>query len=948
MADSVDAAGSGVVGGFMSRAATRVSGAAANAKAGFKIDSSGVKDLKASFDALHTSLLTIQSDLEKINASAAKAAGTMSRVGTGGGAGGGNGAGRSSTNNNGGGHTFSSGTTSIGAAAGAVGIGLGMMSRQQTRVTPTNQIADSINSQYASVYGMSRNAASGIMTSVGYGTREQQLQAQSLATQYGFGGSRAGAYGASINQIMGATNNTDPSLAASTYLGFANPQTTWAGMKYGMAAPGAINANGSANSFNDIVKSWGLSGLIGGKAGVAPTVASTNAALLPGSRARNNATANGIVGDAQEALLQGLAINAQTNGGTANFVDFSTGTMKAKLNKALGKSQSANSTKDQDFMNNNYGMLQNAAEAQTLAAKAMDGLNKQLNPLITALGPAAPLVSGIAGMGKNLLELGGIVQYLGKQFGVNVLGSLRGAVGGGGGAGAGGGFATMAGEGGLTLGGIGLGTAAGIGLAGGVAGFAGAKAARALGANGKGAKSTLARVGAGAAIGAGVGALAGPLDIATVPAGAAIGGVLGAVGGMFGDAAETAAKSKSDPAGFTPEFRRRLDNMLQANPAITIMAGSFRSHQDQVNLFLSRYVQDPKGTKSWNGKKWRLKAGMAPAATPGNSLHEYGEAADLGPSSQWKWIEANAAMYGLDIKTGLSIGEPWHLQLSGAKATGSARDMAPAGTSSSIANTSVADSAQDGGMQGYSSSAYLDTSGGVSATMASLVQQGLSSFVAGSAGSSSSSASSGSTGGSTASTAVTAAGKGGKLSIDQVVQFAYQAGFRGTMLTDIVAIAMRESGGGDPNAFHDSAARHDGSGDLSYGLTQINMLKNPDKLLKQFGLSSDNQLFDPLTNMKAAFSLSGGGKTLFPWGGYKGADPLRDTNVPAAQGAVSRAGYGDAAERGSSSTMGAGTIIHVHAPISILANGSSSSEAQRLAGGIAANIGDALSKIASR
>lgn len=944
MADSVDAAGSGVVGGFMSRAATRVSGAAANAKAGFKIDSSGVKDLKASFDSLHTSLMTIQSDLEKINASAAKAAGTMSRVGTGSG-GGGNGAGRSSTNNNGGGHTFSSSSTAIGAAAGGLGIVMGMMSRQQARVTPTNQIADSINSQYASVYGTSRNAASGIMTSVGYGTREQQLQAQSLATQYGFGGARASSYSAGINQIMGATNNTDPALAASTYLGFANPQTTWASMKYGMAAPGAINPNGTANSFNDIVKSWGTSGLIGGKAGVAPTSASMDAALLPGSRARNNLSANGISGDSQDALLQALAINGQTNGGTTNFADFSTGSMKAKLNKALGKAQGANSTKDQDFMNNNYDTLQNAAEAQTLAAKAMDSLNKSLNPLITALGPAAPLVSGIAGMGKNLLELGGIVQYLGKQFGVNVIGSLRGAVGGVG-AGGSGGFATMAGEGGLTLGGVGLGTAAGIGLAGGVAGYAGAKAARALGANGKGAKSTLARVGAGAVIGAGVGSLAGPLGVATVPVGAAIGGVLGAVGGMFGDAAETAAKSKSDPAGFTPEFRRRLDNMLQANPAITITAGSFRSHQDQINLFLSRYVQDPNGTKTYNGKKWRLKPGMAPAATPGNSLHEYGEAADLGPSSQWGWIAANAAAYGLDIKTGLSIGEPWHLQLSGAKATGSARDMAPAGTSSSIANTSVADSAQDGGMQGYSSSAYLDTSGGVSATMASLVQQGLSSFVAGSAGSSSSSASSGSTGG---STAAASSPSGGKLGIDQVVQFAYQAGFRGTELTDIVAIAMRESHG-DPNAIHDSNKSHDGTKDMSYGLTQVNFWPGS-HTLKQFGLSNLNQMLDPLTNMRAAFQIRHDGGEMGPWGRYKGADPLRGTNVPAAAAAVRAAGYketGDAAQRGYSTSMGAGTIIHVHAPISILANGSSSSEAQRLAGGIAANIGDALSKIANR
>lgn len=77
----------------------------------------------------------------------------------------------------------------------------------------------------------------------------------------------------------------------------------------------------------------------------------------------------------------------------------------------------------------------------------------------------------------------------------------------------------------------------------------------------------------------------------------------------------------------------------------------------------------------------------------------------------------------------------------------------------------------------------------------------------------------------------------------------------------MAAIAMAESGG-RPEAHNPNAA----TGDNSFGLWQINMLGNmgPERR-KRWGLSSDRDLFDPLTNAKAAVSLSSGGKNKTPW-----------------------------------------------------------------------------------
>lgn len=103
------------------------------------------------------------------------------------------------------------------------------------------------------------------------------------------------------------------------------------------------------------------------------------------------------------------------------------------------------------------------------------------------------------------------------------------------------------------------------------------------------------------------------------------------------------------------------------------------------------------------------------------------------------------------------------------------------------------------------------------------------------------------------------------MNMAEVAAVAYRAGIRDvTDLGRAVAIAYAESGG-NPRAHNNRPP------DDSYGLWQINMLGNlgPARR-KQFGISSNAELFDPATNAKAMVAISGGGKNWRPWTTYGG------------------------------------------------------------------------------
>ncbi|WP_329060180.1 transglycosylase SLT domain-containing protein [Amycolatopsis sp. NBC_01480] len=101
-----------------------------------------------------------------------------------------------------------------------------------------------------------------------------------------------------------------------------------------------------------------------------------------------------------------------------------------------------------------------------------------------------------------------------------------------------------------------------------------------------------------------------------------------------------------------------------------------------------------------------------------------------------------------------------------------------------------------------------------------------------------------------------------RLSAEEIAQHAYRAGFRGNALTTAVAVALAESGGNDH-------AHNATPPDNSYGLWQVNMLGSLGPARRQeFHLHSNDQLFNPDQNAKAAWDISGHGKSFQPWSTY--------------------------------------------------------------------------------
>lgn len=102
------------------------------------------------------------------------------------------------------------------------------------------------------------------------------------------------------------------------------------------------------------------------------------------------------------------------------------------------------------------------------------------------------------------------------------------------------------------------------------------------------------------------------------------------------------------------------------------------------------------------------------------------------------------------------------------------------------------------------------------------------------------------------------------LTIEQLAAVLYKAGFRGETLVTMVALAYPESGA-RPDAYNGNTK----TGDQSYGLWQINMLGSMGPARrKQFGLQSNEDLFDPLTNAKAAYEIHRS-QGLGAWGAYR-------------------------------------------------------------------------------
>ena len=141
------------------------------------------------------------------------------------------------------------------------------------------------------------------------------------------------------------------------------------------------------------------------------------------------------------------------------------------------------------------------------------------------------------------------------------------------------------------------------------------------------------------------------------------------------------------------------------------------------------------------------------------------------------------------------------------------------------------------------------------------------------------------------------------LSLEQIYSLARQAGFPPDTAVTMTAVAMRESGG-NPNAFNGTAP------DLSYGLWQINMYGSLGPARRaQFGISTNEQLFDPMTNARAAAMIWGGNDANLDIAWYINRPGYREAYqqyLPQAQAAAASVdGYGGGATDGSGPVISA-------------------------------------------
>lgn len=87
-------------------------------------------------------------------------------------------------------------------------------------------------------------------------------------------------------------------------------------------------------------------------------------------------------------------------------------------------------------------------------------------------------------------------------------------------------------------------------------------------------------------------------------------------------------------------------------------------------------------------------------------------------------------------------------------------------------------------------------------------------------------------------------------------------GFKGYSLKLAWAVVMRESRGNSGS--HNKTSS---TGDNSYGLFQINMLGSlGEDRREKFGIKSNAELFDPVTNAQAAFYMTSRGENFGSWG----------------------------------------------------------------------------------
>lgn len=401
-------------------------------------------------------------------------------------------------------------------------------------------------------------------------------------------------------------------------------------------------------------------------------------------------------------------------------------------------------------------------------------------------------------------------------------------------------------------------------------------------------------------------------------------------------------ESHSEFAPLNTTFKKRLLAMFAENPNVGLGDG-IRSEAQQRQGFLQRYREDPNGEVHWNGKRWKHVSG-APMAPPGKSMHEIGLAADL--VGDLDWVVKNAHRFGLK-HFGDVLNEPWHVQPAELPNSRWEYEKAgapwgiPAGASRDATATDPTTGEPIGGivvgdrmvknMQSLGSGAGLESFQGLAMSdQLSAISAWNQSGMAGAGGSDVTSYSSvtGRTSSSTPQFAGTV--PAGAMNPTEIARILYRRGFRGRDITNMLAIAGRESNW-RPSAYNGKGP------DRSYGLFQINMIGKLGPVRRaRYGISANEELFDPRTNIKAA-RLEFGDGNYAPWN--IDGNPLAKTAdwMPKAQAVTKALGYesGDPmptpSRGGGNVQVNGGNTINVAPNIYITASGNNHQDAQRMA-----------------
>ena len=388
-------------------------------------------------------------------------------------------------------------------------------------------------------------------------------------------------------------------------------------------------------------------------------------------------------------------------------------------------------------------------------------------------------------------------------------------------------------------------------------------------------------------------------------------------------------------------FRDRLLRMFEANPAVGLGSGH-RSESEQESLFLSRYSEVTDGTKSdatYKGKQYKRHSG-ATVAPPGRSMHEVGLAADL--VGDFDWVAKHAHEFGLKTIDGLN--EPWHVQPAELpdsryewEKQGSKFGQPP-GTSKGEVGTD----SSTGGPEGTNVVGDKITNGSsLAGAIETFNQSSIAGIVGAGAqydamdGGGSSSASSSAALNENPSSTPTSKGSGVSGTMDpvEIAQIMLRKKFPKEAIAKMLAISYRES------RWQPGVRKNDDVED-SFGLFQINMKGNLGPVRRgHYGLSSNEELLDPLMNIKAARILFGDGKGIKHWG--IDGDPMHNTaeGMPKAIAAAQAVGidsigdptFAEPTRGGGNVTVGGATTVTIAPNIYVTSSGSTASDAQQMA-----------------